>query len=253
MKIILSGIGGFMGAELAKLANAGYRNSSLTAGVDPNAKGTYTVPVAPSFERLQEIPGAEEADCIIDFSHHSATGDLTAYAIEHNKPLIIATTGQTDDELQMIHNASEKIPVFFAANYSLGVALLIELARKTAEMMPDAEIEIVEMHHDRKLDAPSGTALAIANAIKEVRPDAELKTGRSGNSKRTPQEIGIHAVRMGNIVGVHEVLVGTQNQTITLKHEAHSRALFAEGALAAAEFLIGKTAGLYNMKNLIEG
>ena len=253
MKIILSGIGGFMGAEVAKLANAGYRDSSLAAGVDPNADGTYPVPVVPSFDRLKDIPEAEAADCVIDFSHHSATGDLTAYAVKNNKPLIIATTGQTEEELKMIREASEKIPVFFAANYSLGVALLIELAKKTAAMMPDAEIEIVEMHHDRKLDAPSGTALAIANAIKEVRADAEFKTGRSGNGKRTPQEIGIHAVRMGNIVGVHEVLVGTQNQTITLKHEAHSRALFAEGALAAAGFLIGKPAGLYNMKNLIEG
>ena len=253
MKIILSGIGGFMGSEVAKLANAGYRGSSLVAGVDVNSSGTYSVPVVKSFEDLSDVAEAQTADCIIDFSHHSATADLTAYAVKNSKPLIIATTGQTEEELNMIHEASKKIPVFFAANYSLGIALLIELAKKTAEMMPDAEIEIVEMHHDRKQDAPSGTALAIADAIKEVRTDAELKTGRSGYGKRTPQEIGIHAVRMGNIVGVHEVLVGTQNQTITLKHEAHSRALFAEGALSAAEFVIEKPAGLYNMKNLIEG
>ena len=125
MKIILSGIGGFMGAEVAKLANAGYRDSSLAAGVDPNADGTYAVPVVPSFDRLKDIPEAEAADCIIDFSHHSATGDLTAYAVKTGKPLIIATTGQTEEELKMIREASEKIPVFFAANYSLGVALLI--------------------------------------------------------------------------------------------------------------------------------
>ena len=147
--------------------------------------------------------------------------------------------------------AAEKIPLFFAANYSLGIALLIELAKKTAAAMPEAEIEIIEKHHDRKLDAPSGTALALAKAIQEVRPAAAINCGRSGQGKRTPDEIGIHAIRMGNIVGEHEVMIGTPNQTITLKHEAHDRALFAEGALAAAEFLCGKSAGLYDMQSLI--
>ena len=117
--------------------------------------------------------------------------------------------------------------------------------------MPDAEIEIIEKHHDRKLDAPSGTALAIAKAIQSVRPEAELNLGRSGMAKRTPTEIGIHAIRMGNIVGEHEVMVGTQNQTITLKHEAHSRALFAEGALAAAVWLADKAPGLYDMSDML--
>ena len=152
-----------------------------------------------------------------------------------------------------ITKAAESIPLFFAANYSLGIALLIELARKTAAAMPDAEIEIVEIHHDRKVDAPSGTALAIADAIRQIRPESTVHSGRSGMGKRTPEEIGIHAVRMGNVVGIHEVMIGTQNQTITLKHEAHSRALFAEGALAAADFLMGKPAGLYDMNSLLDG
>ena len=147
--------------------------------------------------------------------------------------------------------ASEYIPLFFSANYSFGIALLIDLAKKTAAAMPDAEIEIIEKHHDRKLDAPSGTAVAIANAITEVRPSAYAVTGRSGMGKRTKEEIGIHAVRMGNIVGEHEVIIGTPNQTITLKHEAHDRALFAEGALTAAKFLYNKPAGFYNMNDLI--
>ena len=143
--------------------------------------------------------------------------------------------------------------MFFAANFSLGVALLIDTARRVAAAMPDAEIEIIEKHHDRKLDAPSGTALAIANALCEVRPGATIVTGRSGYGKRTPEEIGIHAVRMGNIVGEHEVIIGTPNQTITLTHQAHDRALFAEGALAAAEFLCkGRPAGLYNMTDLVK-
>ena len=109
----------------------------------------------------------------------------------------------------------------------------------------------MEIHHDRKLDAPSGTALALAEAMQEVRPDATLNLGRSGHAKRTPREIGIHAVRMGNVVGIHEVMVGTANETVTLRHEAYSRALFAEGALAAAQFLMGKGPGLYNMQSML--
>ena len=132
------------------------------------------------------------------------------------------------------------------------MALLAEMAKKTAAAYPNANIEIVETHHNRKLDAPSGTAILIANAIKEVRKAATTLVGRNGHAKRTEEEIGIHSVRRGNIVGIHEVLISTNAETITLKHEAHSRALFAEGALAAAEFLCGKPAGLYNMKNILE-
>jgi len=256
MNIILSGAGGHMGAEVIKLIDAGCRGINLLAGVDPSWTGAACpgkpLSVVLELAKLKEKIHLSEADCVVDFSHHSATKSLTEFAVKENIPLVIATTGQTEEEKQMICDASEKVPVFFAANYSLGIALLIELAKKTAAAMPDAEIEIIEKHHDRKLDAPSGTALAIANAIKEVRPDAEYNLGRSGNGKRTPQEIGIHAIRMGNIVGEHEVMIGTQNQTITLKHEAHSRALFAEGALAAAEFIVGKPAGLYGMKDLVK-
>ena len=164
---------------------------------------------------------------------------------------MIATTGQTDEERAAIEEAAKEIPIFFAANFSVGVALLIELAKKAAAAMPDAEIEIVEKHHDRKVDAPSGTALAIARALQTVRPNAEIVTGRSGFGKRTKEEIGVHAIRMGNIPGEHEVLIGTNNQTISLKHETHDRAVFAEGALAAAAFLQGKPAGLYDMQDLL--
>ena len=152
----------------------------------------------------------------------------------------------------MITDAAKHIPIFFAANYSLGIALLIDLARKTAAVMSGAEIEIIEQHHNRKVDAPSGTALAIAHAIQEVRPGSNIVTGRSGYGKRAPEDIGIHSVRMGNIVGIHEVVIGTDNQSITLKHEAYSRALFAEGALKAAAFLIGKPAGMYDMNSLLK-
>ena len=136
---------------------------------------------------------------------------------------------------------------------SLGINLLVQLCKKATAILGDQfDIEIIEKHHNRKLDVPSDTALMLANAIKLVRRDAEFVVGRSQNGMRQPQHIGIHAVRMGNIIGEHEVIIGTPNQTITLKHEAHDRALFAEGALAAAEFLCkGRSAGLYNMTDLV--
>ena len=246
MRILINGLCGHMGAEVARLAASGYRGAELVAGVDPMC-GTTAVPCAPDFESA-----VTDVDCIVDFSHHSCTYALLRFAVENHLPLVLATTGQTEEERAAIVAASEEIPLFFAANYSLGVALLAELAKKTAAVMRDAEVEIVEKHHNRKLDAPSGTALAIARAIQSVRPEATVVTGRSGNGKRTPEEIGIHAVRMGNIVGEHEVLIGTESQTITLRHEAHSRALFAEGALAAADFLMDKGPGLYDMQSILD-
>lgn len=247
MKIILSGLCGHMGREVAALAEANYRGAELIAGVDAFAGDNTSVPCAKSFAE-GNLP---DCDCIVDFSHHTCTHDILAYAVEKNIPVVLCTTGQTEEELAEIEAASKKIPLFFSANMSLGVALLVELAKKTAAAMPDAEIEIIEKHHDRKLDAPSGTALMIANAIREVRKNAFNVLGRSGHGKRTKEEIGIHAIRMGNIVGEHEVIVGTPNQTITLKHEAHNRALFAEGALAAAQWLVGKGAGRYEMKDMV--
>ena len=134
---------------------------------------------------------------------------------------------------------------------SLGIALLVSLAKTAARTMQGAQIEIIEKHHTRKLDAPSGTALMIANEIKTVREEAYNVLGRSGHGKRSPDEIGIHAIRMGNIVGEHEIIIGNGTETLTLKHEAHDRALFAKGALAAAEFLCTKGAGLYTMHDIV--
>ncbi len=245
MKILLSGLTGHMGQEVVKLIGADPA-LELTAGVDAFAGENTCVPCAKNFEDAET-----KVDCVIDFSHHSQTKVLLDFCVVNHLPLVLATTGQTEEEKQMILTASASIPLFFAANYSLGIALLIELAKKAAATMEGAEIEIVEAHHDRKLDAPSGTALAIADGIREVRPESVNHCGRSGQGKRTPEEIGIHAIRMGNIVGMHEVIIGTQNQTITLKHEAHSRALFAEGALSAAKFLMGRGAGLYDMKSIL--
>ena len=248
MNVLLNGITGHMGREVERLCQEGYRGAKLVMGVDVNCIGTESVP---TFKSFSEIDSVDNVDCIVDFSFHTATPGMLNFAVENRIPVIVATTGHTEEETEAIREASASIPVFFSANMSLGVALLVELAKTAVLAMPEAEIEIVEKHHNRKLDAPSGTALMLAREICDVRPTAYVNAGRSGQGKRTSDEIGIHAIRMGNIVGEHEVIVGTQNQTITLKHEAHSRALFAEGALAAAAFLVGCTPGLYDMKSIV--
>lgn len=250
MNILINGIGGRMGRELASLALSGYRGARLVSGVDPTAPTLSDVPV---YKTLSDVPEGMELDCIIDFSNHAATPTLLEFAASRGIPTVVATTGHTDDEKEAIVRAAKDVPVFFSANMSLGVALLVELAKRAALAMPDAEIEIVECHHSRKLDAPSGTALTLFDSIREVRKDAEAKLGRCGREKREPSEIGIHAIRMGNVIGEHEVILATDSETLRLKHEAHTRALFAEGAIAAADFIRTREAGLYTMKSLIEG
>lgn len=246
MKILISGVGGRMGREVAKLALDGCRGAVPVAGYDVLAVDTRDFPTYTDWNAVEETP-----DCIIDFSHHSGTEALLRYAVEKKLPVVLATTGHTEEEKALIAAAAENIPLFLSANMSLGVALLVELAKMTAKTFPEADIEIIEAHHNRKLDAPSGTALMLAEAIRAVREGARFVFGRSGQAKREREEIGIHAVRMGNVVGEHEVIVGTDTQTIRLKHEAHSRSLFAEGAMAAAAFLIGKPAGTYDMQSMI--
>ncbi|MBQ7499568.1 MAG: 4-hydroxy-tetrahydrodipicolinate reductase [Clostridia bacterium] len=244
MKIIVNGALGFMGREVVRLCREGYRGASLAGACDKNADGSDGVA-----DSLKDI--TEDADCLVDFSHHLATKDIIDYAAARKMPLVIATTGQDNYELAMIKRAAETIPVFHSANMSLGIALLCELAVTAAKAMPDADIEIVEVHHNRKLDAPSGTALMLADEIKSVRENADFVYGRHGNQKRTATEIGIHALRLGNVVGEHEVILATATQKITLRHEAQTRSLFAEGAVAAAGFLIGQRPGLYTMKDIV--
>lgn len=251
MKVLLCGFGGFMGREVQKTALKPENHMEIVGGIDPAFAGEAEVPVARSFSEAQTLFPAGCADCIIDFSHHSAVGGLLDFAEQGGFPIVVATTGHTPEELDRIHAAAEKIPVFFSANMSVGIALLVKLAKITAAAMPGAEIEIVEKHHDRKLDAPSGTAVMLANELMTVRPDSRIVEGRSGHGKREFGDIGIHSIRMGNIVGEHEVLFGTASQTITLKHEAHDRGLFADGAATAAAFLVGKPAGLYDMHSLL--
>ena len=244
MNIILSGYEGHMGREV-RACVAANEAFHITAGVDPMTDGAEGICVK-TFPECRA-----EADVIIDFSHHSLTEQLLSFAEERKLPVVLATTGQTAEEQNRIRQAAERIPVFLAANYSLGIATMIDLVHRAVALYPDAEIEIVEQHHDRKLDAPSGTALALFQAVKDVRPQAEAHTGRSGMGKRRPEEVGIHAVRMGNIAGIHEVMICTQNECLTLKHQAFSRGVFAEGSLKAAGFLVKQGPGLYDMKDLL--
>ena len=195
--------------------------------------------------------GKVEADVLIDFSHHTAIGDVMAYAKENPMAVVVGTTGHTVEEKAIIQEASEVLPVFFSGNVSMGIAVLCRLAKQAAAYFPDADIEIVEVHHTRKVDAPSGTALMLFNAIKEVRPQAVANCGRAGEGKRTKEEIGISALRLGNVVGIHEIHIHTGNQSLTLKHESGSRAMLADGAVDAARFMVGKSAGFYNMESML--
>jgi len=246
MRVVVSGACGRMGSLICQLARDGYAGSSFAAGVSRRITNGETPDM---YSSLEDFTG--EADCVVDFSNHTNTENVLAYCKSHNLPVVIATTGHTPEELEMINQAANEIPVFLSANMSIGVALLADLARRAASMFPDADIEIIELHHNQKLDVPSGTALMLAKAIRDVRPESEFLIGRHENGKRTKQEIGIHSVRIGNEVGTHEIIIATGSQTITLKHEAENRSLFAEGAMTAAAFLYGKPAGMYNMKDIL--
>ena len=241
MNIIIHGSTGRMGRKLQELL-AGNSAHTMVAAVSPEEDVLKT---------LNDYQGP--ADLIIDFSFHGAVYDLMDYAEAKKLPVVVATTGHTAEEKARIAEAAKVIPVFYSGNMSVGVALLVRLAKLTAQTFPNAEIEIIETHHDQKLDAPSGTALMIADGIKSVKPEATYNLGRSGQAKRTKEEIGIHAIRIGNVVGIHEVIVSTGTQTITLKHEAHDRKLFAEGAMVAAQWLVSQKPGLYNMETMLGG
>ena len=195
--------------------------------------------------------GEMKADVVIDFSHHTAVNEVLAYAKAIGSAAVIGTTGHTPEEKALIFAAAEEIPVFYAGNVSLGIAVLCRLVKDAVKFFPDADIEIVEIHHTRKVDAPSGTAHMLFNAVKEVRPEAYENCGRSGEGKRTKNEVGIHALRMGNVVGIHEVHINTGTQTLVLKHESGSRAMLADGAVSAAKFMVGKEKGLYDMESIL--
>ena len=196
--------------------------------------------------------GPLRADVVIDFSHHTAAPEVIRYAKAIGAAAVIGTTGHTPEEKALIQAAAKDIPVFYSGNMSLGIAVLCRLAREAAGYFPDADIEIVEVHHNRKVDAPSGTAHMLFEAIHQVRPNAVEHCGRSGEGKRTKDEIGVSSLRLGSVVGIHEVIIHTGTQCLTLKHEAVTRAMLADGAVDAARFMVGKPRGMYNMESLLE-
>lgn len=246
MNIIVNGAAGRMGQILCELIEKSGKHT-VAAYCSLEYEGSED---ALHFANIGSFEG--QADCIIDFSSHKATRTVTDYAVKRALPLVIATTGQDEGEMALIRSASEKIPLFYSQNMSFGVALLSCLAKIAAKALPEADIEIIEKHHNRKLDVPSGTAILLADGIRSVKEDCTYNIGRHENGKRTKQEIGIHSVRMGNEVGTHEVIFALDSQVITLKHEAENRGLFAEGAITAAAFLVTKQPGYYNMDDILD-
>ena len=247
MRVILNGANGRMGKTLTSLLIAGQEGSSLAAAVDINSAPYAAFPI---YESLWDYN--DEADIIIDFTKHTSTEGLLEFALARKLPVVIATTGHTEEEMAAITKASKQIAIFKSANMSYGIALLADAAKKIASLMPDADIEIVETHHNKKLDAPSGTALLLADALLEARPGTTLVKGRSGMHQRESNEIGISSLRYGSVVGDHEIIISDGLETIRLRHEAHDRDLFAKGALKAAKFLVGQKPGIYNTHSLLK-
>ena len=240
MNIIINGANGKAGKALLELSKT-KEDVHVSALVDPSfetnaKKGVY--------KRIFETD--EKADAIIDFSFHAAAPILCAYAAKTKTPLVIATTGHTEKEKSIIVSASSQIPIFYSANMSLGVLLTVKIAKAAAEAFPEAEIDIVETHHDKKIDSPSGTALMLAEAVRRVRPELRIRAWQSYFGERNKNDLFIHSLRLGNSAGSHEIIFALPFQTVTIKHEAHDRRIFAEGALTAARFLQSKRKGLFS-------
>lgn len=249
INVLLSGCNGKMGQVITRLAE-NFNGLRIAAGFDMNNSINNPYPVFTSLNACNV-----KVDVIIDFSNPKAFSALTEFAGEKRIPLVMATTGLSSEQTNRLKNdVSRRIPVFFSANMSIGVNLLIDLVKKAAKVLEGQfDIEIVEKHHNQKLDAPSGTALAIADAINASLEDkCEYTYDRhSRMKKRGKQEIGIHAVRGGTIVGDHSVIFAGSDEIIEINHTATSKEIFGVGALKASMFLASKEPGLYSMKDLI--
>lgn len=248
VRILFCGAAGRMCKATADLLENN-NTAEIVCGVDITGKGVGNFPVYTTIDQVKE-----EFDVIVDFSHHSVLPELLTYAKDKHLPIVICTTGHTPEETAMMKEASATIPVFFSRNMSVGINLLIELCKKATAMLgEDFDIEIIEQHHHNKLDAPSGTALMIADAISEVTPYETAYTydRHEVRQKRAKEEIGIHAIRGGSIVGEHSVMYCGPDEVITLSHSARSRSVFANGAIRAAAYIIGKPAGMYDMNDIV--
>jgi len=224
-------------------------NCTVVAGIDVYTEQYADFPIVDSPAKLPVKP-----DVIIDFSNPASLDGLLDYCLSTGTPIVVASTGYSDEQIQQIKNASEQIPVFFTFNMSIGINLLVQLAKKAAEVLGDRfDIEIVEKHHNQKIDAPSGTAIMLANALNDTLDNSKhyVYDRHSRRQKREKSEIGIHAIRGGTIVGEHDVIFAGNDEVITLSHSAASKTVFAEGSVNAAIYLKDQTAGLYDMQMLI--
>lgn len=247
--ILLSGCNGKMGQVITNLINE-YKNANIIAGVDLNTNISNTYNVYTDINKCDE-----KIDVLIDFSHPSAFDSITNYCTINNIPLIMATTGLSDKQVIYLNELSNKIPVFFSANMSIGVNLIMSLCQNAAKFLSESfDIEIIEKHHNQKVDAPSGTALAIADKINDsLNNSMEYIYNRQPiRKKREKNEIGIHAIRGGSITGEHTIIFAGQNEIIEIKHEALSKDIFARGAIKAALFMKDKPKGFYNMESIIK-
>lgn len=248
INVIISGCGGYMGQVLTQLIE---KDTALdtVAGVDKTPPANRKYPVYLCFNDC-----SIDADVIIDFSHPSALDDILKYALDKKCALVLATTGYSNKDNEKINNASRQIPIFQSGSMSLGINLLKKLVMQAAASIgEDFDIEIIERHHNRKVDAPSGTALLLADAINDALPNKKTyNCSRNGtNAKRNNDEIGIHAIRGGTIVGDHEIIFAGNEEIIELKHTALSRSSFANGAVRAAKYIYGKEPNIYNMDDML--
>ncbi len=248
MNILIYGIAGTMGKIVLATAK-NHSNEMGIIGVDKFAnQSDFNVPV---YTSLNEV--TEKIDCIIDFSAKAALNDILSYSVKNNVPCVLCTTGYDETDINAINEASKKVAVFRSGNMSLGVNALVKLVEEASKLLGAvSDVEIIEQHHNKKVDAPSGTAIMLADAVKSQIDGLNVVNGREGQcGKRTKNEIGMHAVRGGTIVGKHEVMFIMNNEVVTLKHESENKGIFAEGAVHAAEWMVGKPAGLYNMQNVL--
>lgn len=248
-KIIMSGCSGRMGRVITDIVAAD-PEAEIVAGIDVVDDGTLKYPV---FKAAQEVD--VQADVIIDFSSAKVTDSLLDYAVEHSVPVVLCTTGLSEEQLARVKEVSDKVAILKSANMSLGINTIINLLKTAANVFCPAgfDVEIVEQHHHNKLDAPSGTALALADAINDARDgEFEYIYDRSQRrQKRDAKELGISAVRGGSIPGTHDVIFAGQDEVIEIRHIAYSRSIFGNGAVSAAKFLAGKGPGMYGMNDVI--
>ena len=248
IKLILCGCNGQMGKVIASQVDE-MDGFEIVAGMDMTNDNSFEFPV---FEDINDFSG--HADALIDFSNPSTLPKLLKYSIEKDLPLVLSSTGYSKEEVKDIDEASKKAAILYSGNMSLGINILLSLVKKAASGLEGFDIEVIEKHHNKKVDSPSGTAFMIASAIdEELGGESEFVYGRQGNdTKRKSKEIGIHAVRGGTIVGEHSVIFAGIDEIIEIKHTAMSKKVFAVGSINAAKFLVGRTAGLYNMDDLFK-